>query len=292
MFDIGMPEFMVIGLVALVVIGPERLPKVMGQIGRVYRQLRTMSNELLSEARAQWEQGMAEVETVTSTVNTAWQDATTSNATPNLPPPRAQQVRADLEQPATQAAAGPWALAAYHRTNAVEAEPQWSTYPHGPAALPRARSSEYDPAVDDAAGSGGPMLMGAALTEEDAALADYDLPEGPSPEGSVPPATPEALGPIASGTEDLLTQTQPAPPALVPGTNGTHAGDTAALNGSASNGVDGAEDAPEPADRERVIIDLYLHGGIAADAAAAYLNVSEQEFMDWVELARSMQRTK
>ncbi len=38
MFDIGMPEFMIIGVVALVVLGPERLPEIMGKLSRGYLQ--------------------------------------------------------------------------------------------------------------------------------------------------------------------------------------------------------------------------------------------------------------
>ena len=58
MFGIGSPEFIVIAVVALVVLGPERIPDVMRRIGQFYRQAREMSDSLTSELRQQWEEGM------------------------------------------------------------------------------------------------------------------------------------------------------------------------------------------------------------------------------------------
>uniref|UniRef100_UPI0039B929AB Sec-independent protein translocase protein TatB n=1 Tax=Albidovulum sp. TaxID=1872424 RepID=UPI0039B929AB len=45
MFDIGWMELMVIGVVALVVIGPRDLPEMFRQIGRVTAKLRQMARE-------------------------------------------------------------------------------------------------------------------------------------------------------------------------------------------------------------------------------------------------------
>jgi sec-independent protein translocase protein TatB len=47
-FDIGWPEFMVIGIVALVVIGPKDLPRAMRVAGFWLRKARTMSREFQS----------------------------------------------------------------------------------------------------------------------------------------------------------------------------------------------------------------------------------------------------
>lgn len=55
MFDIGFSELLVIGVVALIVIGPERLPKVAraaGHIfGRMQRYLAEVRNEITSEIK-------------------------------------------------------------------------------------------------------------------------------------------------------------------------------------------------------------------------------------------------
>lgn len=49
MFDIGLGELLTIGVVALVVLGPDRLPRAAAQAGRVLRQIRAQA----AAARAQ-----------------------------------------------------------------------------------------------------------------------------------------------------------------------------------------------------------------------------------------------
>jgi sec-independent protein translocase protein TatB len=291
MFDIGMPEFMVIAVVAMVVIGPERLPAVMGKIGRTYRQLRTMSNELIGEARAQWEEGMKEVEGVSSTISDAWQEAASDSAAqPNLPPPPVYQVPVSGDQPQTAAAAGPWALHAMHRVwSSSEVEVLDPSYPEdSPFALPRRAPAADEAPIDDAAG--GPMLMGPAPTHDELAAWAYDLPEAP-------------LDAPLSGTDDVLRDVQPAAHALAGpvassangsyGTNGaaTHAQVTGRAAGSARNtqaaGAAGWVQGEESVEaiRERTIIDLYRKGALSAEAAAIELGVPADEFLAWVELA-------
>ena len=51
MFGIGLPELMVILGVALVVLGPQRLPGVARMLGRVYGQLRRASEEFQQTIR-------------------------------------------------------------------------------------------------------------------------------------------------------------------------------------------------------------------------------------------------
>lgn len=51
MFNIGGGEMVVIFLLALLVLGPERLPKAMGQVGRTVAQLRRMSSGFQDEIR-------------------------------------------------------------------------------------------------------------------------------------------------------------------------------------------------------------------------------------------------
>ncbi|NLV54522.1 MAG: twin-arginine translocase subunit TatB [Acidimicrobiales bacterium] len=51
MFNVGAGEMMAILLVALVVLGPERLPKAMNQLGRYVGQLRQLSNGFQDELR-------------------------------------------------------------------------------------------------------------------------------------------------------------------------------------------------------------------------------------------------
>lgn len=49
MFNIGWGEFIALALLALLIFGPEQLPKAAGQIGRVLRQLRNMADSAKSD---------------------------------------------------------------------------------------------------------------------------------------------------------------------------------------------------------------------------------------------------
>ena len=51
MFNIGGAEMVVIFLLALLVLGPERLPKAMGQVGRAVAQMRRLSGGFQDEIR-------------------------------------------------------------------------------------------------------------------------------------------------------------------------------------------------------------------------------------------------
>lgn len=45
----GIVEILVLLVVALVVLGPERLPEVLRTVGKILRELRSVSNELMRE---------------------------------------------------------------------------------------------------------------------------------------------------------------------------------------------------------------------------------------------------
>ncbi len=49
MFNIGLGELLFIALLILVVVGPERLPKVMGEFGRIVREIRLVVNQMTSQ---------------------------------------------------------------------------------------------------------------------------------------------------------------------------------------------------------------------------------------------------
>ena len=58
MFDIGWSELLVIGVVALIVIGPKELPSVLRNIGQVMSKLRSMA----SEFQGQFQEALREAE--------------------------------------------------------------------------------------------------------------------------------------------------------------------------------------------------------------------------------------
>src|ERR687889_494777 len=53
MFGIGVPEFMVILVVALIAFGPDRLPDFARQAGRMVRQIRKFANSARDDIRAE-----------------------------------------------------------------------------------------------------------------------------------------------------------------------------------------------------------------------------------------------
>ncbi len=54
MFDVGLGEALVLVVLALIIFGPDQLPKVASQAGRALRQLRTMANS----AKADLQEGL------------------------------------------------------------------------------------------------------------------------------------------------------------------------------------------------------------------------------------------
>lgn len=121
MFDIGVPELAVIAIVALVVLGPERLPEVMRQAGKLYRQVSSWRQQLMADVQEQIRAGMKEVEEVSATLNSAFQFGdSNSESELSLPPPPLRQVPALRLQPQKAYDAGPFALAAWYRDTAPD----------------------------------------------------------------------------------------------------------------------------------------------------------------------------
>lgn len=61
-FGISFPELMIIAFVAMLVFGPEKLPEVARQAGRVVRQLRTYANSARDELRSELGPAYADLE--------------------------------------------------------------------------------------------------------------------------------------------------------------------------------------------------------------------------------------
>lgn len=127
MFDIGFTELMVIGLVALVVIGPERLPRVARTVGHLAGRLqryvsdvkadinREMELEELRKMRDSVQQAATEIETSVNTeltkaetdLNQSVADATSDAAPGERTASPAAPLDPALEKPAVQDAQEP-----------------------------------------------------------------------------------------------------------------------------------------------------------------------------------------
>ncbi len=62
MFGVGLPELAVIAFVAVLVVGPEKLPDLARQAGRMLRQLRTLANVARDELREELGSEYADLE--------------------------------------------------------------------------------------------------------------------------------------------------------------------------------------------------------------------------------------
>ena len=72
MFDIGFSEILVIGVVALIVIGPERLPKVARTLGHMFGRLQRYVNEVKADINREME--LDELRKLQSQVQSAARD--------------------------------------------------------------------------------------------------------------------------------------------------------------------------------------------------------------------------
>jgi sec-independent protein translocase protein TatB len=278
--DIGMPEFLVIAVVALVVLGPERLPEVMRRAGQLYRQARELMAQYTTEAQRMFEEGMREVEDVSATINSAWESATAVDA--NQPPPRLRQLPPPVQQPSSAADAGPWMLPSWQRDPAMDREPRPAAVVLSPFALERRAPPEV--VLNGYSGISGPALIPPAPAEEH--VPDLDA-MGP------PPAVPEI--PEIPQMPDIspLPETGEAVPARANGAASAPSAPAGRATPSATpNGAPATGGPEEPADavRELTVIELYLKGDLTWQKAAEFLRLTPEAFLDRVDQARRAEK--
>jgi sec-independent protein translocase protein TatB len=118
MFDIGFSEMMVIGVVALVVIGPERLPKVARTLGHLFGRLQRYVTQVKSDINREMEAAeLGKVKTEFESAARTFQNEVESNAaeaqrdlrdaqgsierTLDAEPPKDPQMELGIEDPAS-----------------------------------------------------------------------------------------------------------------------------------------------------------------------------------------------
>ena len=96
MFNLSGSEIIVILLLALVILGPEKLPEAMRKAGRAYSELRKMANSFQSEVRSALDEPMTELRGTADAIRDATSftgDAKTGGrAKPAVTPPSADAV--------------------------------------------------------------------------------------------------------------------------------------------------------------------------------------------------------
>ncbi|MFY1896268.1 Sec-independent protein translocase protein TatB [Achromobacter xylosoxidans] len=135
MFDVSLTELMVIGVVALIVIGPERLPKVARTVGHLLGRAQRYVNDVKSDIQREIE--LDELRKFKSEMETAAQDVQQSlNDTHNALQEPVQQFRAELDEVAREASGKP-AITAGAETATASADPR-AAAPADPLMTPQA----------------------------------------------------------------------------------------------------------------------------------------------------------
>ena len=95
MLGIGFAEFLVIGVVALLVFGPDRLPDFARQAGRMVRQVRTLSKQARDDIRSELGPEYADFEltdldprrAIRKHIMEAWDEDDEDDDDPDVDPP-------------------------------------------------------------------------------------------------------------------------------------------------------------------------------------------------------------
>src|SRR5262249_13208151 len=128
MFDIGWGELVVIGIVALIAIGPKELPTVLRTVGQWMTKIRRMAAEFQGQFQeAMREAEMAELKKQVDEISSAAKDATTFDPHQSTPAAAASPSAASAAPPSAVSAAPPSATtdsAASGQSGQAEAAPQ------------------------------------------------------------------------------------------------------------------------------------------------------------------------
>ena len=229
MFDVSLTELMVIGVVALIVIGPERLPKVARTVGHLLGRAQRYVNDVKSDIQREIE--LDELRKFKNEMEDAAQGVKQSlNDTHAALQEPVQQFRAELDEVAREASGKP-AAAAGTDAAAAPAEPLMQPLAGQPATTPSANvTATADAPAAGSPAAGSPAAGSPAAPDAPRTIAppspnlslDLDTPAPvpatqPAPAPSAPAAgSPAAAAPAASSS--AAGDTPPAKPATPSGT--------------------------------------------------------------------------
>nr|WP_025139944.1 Sec-independent protein translocase protein TatB [Achromobacter sp. DH1f] len=233
MFDVSLTELMVIGVVALIVIGPERLPKVARTVGHLLGRAQRYVNDVKSDIQREIE--LDELRKFKSEMEDAAQGVQQSlNDTHAALQEPVQQFRAELDEVAREASGKPAAVAA---TDAAPAEPLMQPLAGQPATTPSANAATTaDAPATGSPAAGSPAAGSPAAPDAPRTIAppspnlslDLDTPApvlaappAPAPQPAQTPSAPAAGSPAAgspAATSPAAGDTPPAKPATPSGT--------------------------------------------------------------------------
>lgn len=142
MFDIGWSELLVVGIVALVVIGPKDLPKVFRAIGSMMSKVRSMA----ADFQGQFQDAMRDAELADLKKQAQDLASTATNAIQNP----VQSIESELQKTIDQSAAAPSTSASEDAAIAPPAPAQ----PEPPSVAPTPIAPDAASTIEDKGGSG------------------------------------------------------------------------------------------------------------------------------------------
>jgi sec-independent protein translocase protein TatB len=112
-FNVGGSEFLMIALVALLVLGPERMPDVVRKAGKIVGELRRMSNGFQAELKDAFAEPIQTLNEVKGQMNSTVNDlrsaiTSAANVTIDAPAPAAKDEPATESSSAGSTSAPPW----------------------------------------------------------------------------------------------------------------------------------------------------------------------------------------
>ncbi len=212
MFDVSLTELMVIGVVALIVIGPERLPKVARTVGHLLGRAQRYVNDVKSDIQREIE--LDELRKFKSEMETAAQDVHQSlNDTHNALQEPVQQFRAELDEVAREASGKPALTAGAE--SAAPADPHVT--PANTAGTGATPASSAEPLMTPHAAQPAEPPRIIAPPNPNLSL-DLDPPAA-APAAQPAPAPQPAPTPAPAANAPAASDNPPAPkPATPPGT--------------------------------------------------------------------------